>query len=131
VTDPAATAAGAARAAAAHFAAEYGPGLAAQFDAELAARAGGDGRAGRYDPAVLAGLGMSAASLIVTIAQLAQSIRASHRGQAPEPSPQAIARQVRITLRERDIPVTEGTLRITDFIATEITRRDPHASQRD
>lgn len=128
MTDPAATVA---RAAAAHFASEYGPGLPAEVEAELAAGDRDGPRPGQYDAVVTAGLVMSAASLIVAIAQLAQSIWAVHHEQTPKPSPEAIARQTRIELRRVEIPLSDGTLRLTEFIATETTRQRPPAAHQD
>jgi hypothetical protein len=64
--------------------------------------------------------------LIVTIATLAWTIYNEHRNRTPDPPPPStIARQVRITLREHDTTLPPGTERITEVIATEITR---HAS---
>jgi hypothetical protein len=117
MTDPAADAA---RAAAEFFAAQYGPGLPAQVEAELAARDSDSERPGQYD----LGLVLSAAALIVAIAQLAQSIYAMRHQQTAQPAPEAIARETRIELRKREISLTDQTLTITEFIATEITRRD-------
>jgi hypothetical protein len=116
VTD---AAAGAARAAAEYFAAEYGPGLPAQVEAELADRDRDTQRPGQY----VVGVVLSAAALIVAIAQLAQSIYATHRQQTAQPAADAIARETRIELRKREISLSEQTLRITEFIATEITRQ--------
>jgi hypothetical protein len=127
MTDPIATAA---RAAAGHLTADYGPGLAAEVEAALHARQGGEQRPGQYDPLALASLGMGAAGLIVTIAQLAWSIITDQRKHTAEPSPDAIARQVRIALRQRDTPLPAGTDRITDVVITEISRLEgPHGSQ--
>ena len=55
-------------------------------------------RPGRYlDP-------VSLASLIVAIATLAWTIYNDQRNRTPDPPAAAIARQVRITLREQDTP---------------------------
>ena len=43
----------------------------------------------------------------------------------PDPPPDAIGRQIKITLREQDISLPASTERITEVVATEITR---HAS---
>jgi hypothetical protein len=91
MTDPAA----AARAAAAILA--PGLGLPAEVEAALAARHDSHQRPGQYDPFAIAGLGISAASLIVTIAQLAWSIISEHPDPATTPPPDVI--EVRITLR--------------------------------
>jgi hypothetical protein len=121
VTDPAAQAA---RSAAAILAPDLGPALPAEVEAALAARHTVQ-RPDRYpDP-------VSLASLIVSIATLAWTIyndqRTRHDQPDHDPGPQSdvIARQVRITLRDQDIQLPPGTERITEIIATEITR---HAS---
>ena len=115
MTDPAADAA---RAAAAILAPDLGPSLPAEVEAALAAR-GIQHRPGRYfDP-------VSLASLIVAIATLAWTIYNDQRNHTPDPPPSSIARQVRITLRDQDTTLPPGTDRITEIVATEITR---HAS---
>jgi len=112
MTDPAAEAA---RAAAAILAPELGHGLPAEVEAALAAR-GANQRTGRYlDP-------ISLASLIVAIATLAWTIYQDQRSRTPSPPPEVIARQVRITLREEDTALPQGSERITEIVATEITR---------
>jgi hypothetical protein len=113
MTDPAADAA---RAAAAILAPDLGPNLPAEVEAALAAR-GTQPRPDRYlDP-------VSLASLIVAIATLAWTIYNDHRTRTPDPPPSSIARQVRITLRDQDTPLPPGTERITEVVATEITRQ--------
>ena len=114
MTDPAADAA---RSAAAILAPDLGPGLPAEVEAALAAR-GTQQRPDRYlDPVSLAGL-------IVAIATLAWTIYNDRRKQDPGPPPaDAIARQVRITLRDQDTVLPPGTERITEVVATEITRQ--------
>jgi hypothetical protein len=71
VTDPVADAA---RAAAAVLAVDLGLGLSAEVEAALYARQSGEQAPGQYDPTAIAGLAVGAASLIVSIAQLAWSI---------------------------------------------------------
>ena len=113
MTDPAADAA---RSAAAILAPDLGPNLPAQVEAALAAR-GAQPRPDRYlDPVSLAGL-------IVAIASLAWTIYNDQRKHTPDPPPDAIARQVRITLRDQDTPMPAGTERITEVVVTEITRQ--------
>jgi hypothetical protein len=73
-------------------------------------------------------LGIGAASLIVSIAQLAWSIFSDQRKHTAEPSADSIARQVRIALREQDTPVPTGTDRITDVVITEIIRLEGRTS---
>ncbi len=108
-------AADAARLAAAILAPDLGPNLPAEVEAALAARSTGQ-RPDKYlDP-------VSLASLIVSIATLAWTIYNDQRDHTPEPPPATIARQIRITLRDQDTPLPESTERITEVIATEITR---------
>ena len=113
MTDPAADAA---RAAAAILAPDLGPNLPAEVEAALAAR-DTQQRPDRYlDP-------VSLASLIVAIATLAWTIYNDQRTRTPDPPPGSIARQVRITLRDQDVPLPPSTERITEIVATEITRQ--------
>jgi hypothetical protein len=115
MTDPAADAA---RSAALILAPDLGPNLPAEVEAALAAR-DTQQRPDRYlDP-------VSLATLIVAIATLAWTIYNDHRNHTPDPPPESIARQIRITLRDQDTPLPPGTERITEIVATEITR---HAS---
>jgi hypothetical protein len=59
----------------------------------------------------------------VSIASLAWTIYNDRRAHSPEPPPpESIARQVRITLREQDTALPPSAGRITEIIATEITR---------
>ena len=113
MTDPAAAAA---RSAAVILAPDLDPNLSAEVEAALAAR-DTQQRPDRYlDPASLA-------NLIVSIATLAWTIYNDQRKHTPELPPASIARQVRITLREQDTPLPVGTERITEIVATEITRQ--------
>lgn len=112
--------AGAARAAAGFFADEYGPGLPAEVEAELAARGQDDRRLRQFDAALL----VSVAALIVATAQFAQSIYAMQCQQAVQPTAEAIARGTRVELRHWGVTLNDQTLRITDVIAAEITRQD-------
>ena len=114
MTDPAADAA---RSAAVILAPDLGPNLPAEVEAALAARDGGQQRPDRYlDP-------VSLASLIVAIATLAWTIYNDHRTHTPDPPPDSIARQIRNTLRDQDTALPPGTERITEIVATEITRQ--------
>jgi len=61
--------------------------------------------------------------VIVAIATLAWTIYNDHRTRTPDPPPSSIARQVRITLRDQDMPLPPGAERITEVVATEITRQ--------
>jgi len=113
MTDPAAEAA---RSAAAILAPHLGPNLLAEVEAALAAR-GTQQRQDRYlDP-------VSLASLIVAIATLAWTIYNDQRKHTPDPQASSVARQVRITLRDQDMPLPPGTERITEVVATEIIRQ--------
>jgi hypothetical protein len=109
MTDPAADAA---RSTAAILAPDLGPSLPAEVEAALHAPQ----RPGHYlDP-------VSLASLIVAIATLAWTIYNDQRKHTPNPPPTDIARQVRIALRQQDTILPRGTERITEIVATEITR---------
>jgi hypothetical protein len=119
VTDPTADAA---RSAAAILAPDIGPNLPTEVEAVLHARDAGEKRPGQYDLLAIASFGVGAASLIVSIAQLAWSIVSDQRKRTAEPSPDSIARQVRITLHQQDIPIPPGTDRITDVVITEVIR---------
>ena len=113
MTDPAADAA---RSAAVILAPDLGPHLPAQVEAALAAR-GARQRPDRYlDP-------VSLASLIVAAATLAWTIYNDQLTRTPDPPPDSIARQVRITLREQDTALPPGAERITEVVATEITHQ--------
>jgi len=124
------TVADAARSAAVILAPELGPNLPAEVEAALYTRGHGDQRPGQYDPAAIASLGISAAGLIVAIAQFAKAILSDRRNHSAETSPESITRQVRISLREQDVPVPAGRDRITDVVVTEIIRLagDPEQS---
>jgi NADPH:quinone reductase-like Zn-dependent oxidoreductase len=121
VTDPAV--ADAARAAAVTLAPELGADLPAQVEAALYDVEHGPQRPCQYDPLAIIGAATGVGSLIVTIAQLAWSVYTDRRDHGHEPAPEAIARQVRISLRERDLPLPAGADRITDVVITEITHR--------
>jgi len=116
MTDPAADAA---RTAAAILAPDLGPSLPAEVEAALAARDTSQSPDRYLDP-------VSLASLIVAIATLAWTIYNDQRDRHhADPPADSIARQVRITLRDQDTALPPGTDRITEIVATEITR---HAS---
>jgi hypothetical protein len=116
----------AARSAAVILAPELGPNLAADVEAALHARNAAQRLPDQYDPLVIAGLATGAATLIVSIAQLAWTIYNDQRTRTPDPPAETIARQVRITLREHDTTLPPATERITEIIATEITRQVSH-----
>ena len=121
----------AARSAAIILAPELGPNLPAEVEAALYTRDRSGQRPGQYDPLAIAGLATGAASLIVSIAQLAQAILSDRRNHNDRSSPDSITRQVRISLREHEIPVPAGTDRITDVVATEIIRLSADPEQPD
>ena len=70
MTDPVAQAA---RSAASVLAHDFGPNLPTEVEAALRARHTSGQRPGQYDPVAIAGLAVSAGSLIVAVAQLAWS----------------------------------------------------------
>jgi hypothetical protein len=109
-------AADAARAAAAILAPDLGPHLPGEVEAALAARDTAQHPDRYLDP-------VSLASLIVSIASLAWTIYNDRHTHSQEPPPESIARQVRITLRDQDLSLPPGTDRITEIIATEVTRQ--------
>jgi hypothetical protein len=113
--DPAADAA---RAAAAILAPDLGLNLPAEVEATLTARKVQQ-RPDRYlDPVPLA-------SLIVSVATLAWTIYNDQRTRhSSPPSASSVARQVRIRLRDQDTMLPPVTERITEIVATEITRQD-------
>lgn len=113
MTDPAATAA---RAAAVILAPDLGPNLPNEVEAALAARDTGQSPDRYLDPVLLA-------SIIVAIATLAWTVYNDQRNRTPDSKPDAIARQVRITLREQYTTLPPDTERITEIVATEITHR--------
>ena len=96
---------------------DHGSSLPAEVEAALAARDATQRPDCYLDP-------VSLASLIVSIASLARTIYNDRRMHSPEPPPsESIARQVRITLRDQDTVLPPGTERITEVVATEITRQ--------
>jgi len=119
VTDPVTDAA---RSAAAILAPGLDPNLPTKVEAVLAARRAGEQRPEQYDPVAIASIGIGTASLIVSITQLAWSIVSDQRKQNAQPPPDAIARQVRIKLRQRDIPMPSATDHITDVVIAEVIR---------
>ena len=110
--------AGAARTAATILAPELGRNLPVEVEAALAARAG-DQRPHHYLNVISLG------SLTVSVATLAWTIyndqRTRIQGQRLEAD--AIARQIRSTLHDQDIPLPAGADRITEVVATEIIRQ--------
>lgn len=105
--------AAAARATATRLATEHGPGLAADVEAALASP-DTQQRPGQYlDP-------ISLGILIVAIATLAWTIYTDKRKTTPDPPPSAIARQVRIELRQQGATSPHDTDRITEIVVTEL-----------
>jgi hypothetical protein len=127
MTDPVEAAA---RSAALVLASDLGPSLPAEVETVLAARYTGEQRPGQYDPVAIAALGIGAADLIVSIAQLAWSIISEQHKHTAQPLPDATARQVRIALRQQDIAVSPSTDHITEVVITELIRlEDPPQQQ--
>lgn len=121
MTSPAADAA---RSAAAILAPDLGPNLPAEVEAVLASdevKTAITARDTRQRPDQYLD-SVSLAGLIVSIATLAWTIYNDQRKHAPEPPPTAIARQIRITLRDQDAPLPPETGHITEIVATEIIR---------
>ena len=76
------------------------------------------------DPVLFHALGVFIATFCYAIATLAWTIYNDQRKQTPGPPPaDSIARQVRITLRDQDTVLPPGTDRITEVVATQITRQ--------
>jgi hypothetical protein len=117
MTDPITAAA---RATAAHLAAEYGPGLAADVEAALHARGTTQRPSQYFDP-------VSLGSLIVAIATLAWTIYSDLRKKTPKPSPGVVARRVRTELREHSSTSQPKADHIIEIVVTEITQtaKDP------
>lgn len=126
MTDPAEEAA---RAAAVILAPDLGPDLPAQVEAALHLRNRGESRPTQYDPLAIVGLGTGAASLIVSIAQLAWAIYSDRRKRSPELSADSIALQVRMTFREQGAALPPGSELMTNVIVTEIIRISGDSSQ--
>ena len=59
----------------------------------------------------------------MAIASLAWTIYNDQRKHTPDPPPDSVARELRVTLREQDTALPSGTERITEVVATEITRQ--------
>lgn len=95
---------------------EYGPELAADVEAALYARESAR-RPERFgvDPTSLG-------TLIVTIADLAWTIYTDLKQKTPNPAPNALARMVRVELRNRGDGVPESSEKVTEVVVTEITR---------
>jgi len=115
-------AADAARSAATIMAADLGSDLPAAVEAILQASDDHTQSPDQYDPLAIVGLGVGAASLIVSLAQLAWSVYTSQREYTPEPASESIAREIRIILSEQPVPTIAETDRIAEVIITEIIR---------
>ena len=111
MTDDPVTAA--ARAAAMHLSAQYGPGLAAEVESALHAR-GTEHRPEQYfDP-------VSMGSLIVSIASLAWTIYTGLKQKTPRPPLEVLARAVRVELRTRGENALASQDKIIDVVVTQI-----------
>jgi hypothetical protein len=102
----------AARAAAKRLADKHGPNLAAEVEAALCAGEDEQRRERYVDPLELAGF-------IVSVASLAWSVYTTLRQKTPKPSPDVVARTLRVELRKRG---DEAPDEITGFVVTEIIR---------
>jgi hypothetical protein len=117
MTDPIATAA---RSAAKHLSAEYGPGLATEVEGILLSQR--RERPRQYlDP-------VSLSSLIVSIATLAWTVYADLKKQASDTSAEDVARTVRIELPDQTTLGPADRDRIITVVVTEVVRAadDPH-----
>ena len=113
MTDPIAAAA---RAAAGQLTASYGPGLAADVEAALHTSDAQTRPAQYVDP-------VSIGSLVVAIATLAWTIYNDQRKKTPAPSPDAVARAVRVELRAHSDTDPADQEKITAIVVPEIIRR--------
>lgn len=112
MTDPIAAAA---HAAAQQLTASYGPGLLADVEVALHARDTQERPVQYLDP-------ISLATLIVAVATLAWTIYADQRKNTPAPSPDAIARAVRVELRTHSNADPAQQEKITSIVVTEIIK---------
>jgi hypothetical protein len=112
----------AARAAAVVLAGEIGQGLPVEVEAALFARDQGQQRVGHYDAVAIATLGVTAAGLIVAVAQFAWGVVVEKRKHTDQPSVESVSREVRIWAREQDVPMPAGSDRITEVVVTEVIR---------
>lgn len=109
--------AAAARATAIKLATQYGSGLTADVEAALHAR-GTEHRPEQYfDP-------VSLGSLIVSIATLAWTIYTGLKTKTARPTPEALARAVRVELRTRGDHDSGHTDNVTDVVVTEVIRTE-------
>jgi hypothetical protein len=98
-----------ARATAAHLTAEHGPTLPVDVEAALHAR---DSTKDRYlDPVALG-------ALIVSVASLAWTIYTDLKQKTPNPSPDVLARAIRVQIREA-APDSPDRDRIIDIVVSE------------
>jgi len=101
-----------ARAAASRLTAKHGPSLPIDVEAALHARDSAR-EPGRYlDPVALGGL-------IVSIATLAWTIYTDLKQRTPNPSPEVLARTIRVRLRETDTPSSTDRDAIIEVVVTE------------
>lgn len=105
----------AARAAASHLAAQYGPGLTAEVEAALHTRGTRHRPEQYFDP-------VSLGSLIVSIASLAWTIYTGLKAKTANPAPEVLTRAVRVELRTRSENSTGAEDKITEVVVTEIIR---------
>lgn len=94
---------------------DLGPNLIAEVEAALYAR-GSEQSTTRYtDPVAIGGL-------IVNICTLAWTVYIQLRREAKKPSPDVMARSIRVEQRKRGIASSESEDRIIDVVVTEIIR---------
>ncbi len=105
MTDPVARIA---RAAAAHLAAEHGPALPVDVEAALHARDSTPGPERYLDPVALG-------ALVVSVASLAWSIYTDLKQKTPNPSPDVLARAIRVQIRETT-PDSPNRDRVVDIV---------------
>jgi hypothetical protein len=105
-----------ARLAAERLAAEYGPELLADVEIALHRR-GAEQLPGRYviDP-------ISLGSLIVAVATLAWNVYTDLHKRTPEPSPDVIARTIRVQISDTDATDSAQRDRIVDIVVSETVR---------
>lgn len=105
----------AARATAARFAAQYGPGLQTEVELALHTR-GSERKPDRYfDPIALG-------SLIVSIASLAWTIYNGLKSKTPNPASDVLARALRVEIRLRGDNAIAPDDEVTEVIVSEIMR---------
>lgn len=70
---------------------------------------------------------ISLGGLIVSIATLAWTIYNDQRKHTPESPAETVTREIRITLRDQDVPLPADADRIIEVVATEVISRADRA----